>query len=169
MTGKKLFKRRKQREKLEMQSYAYFIDYLRKQIKGKDLFKISQDDTHWVINTNGEAAAISSVCDPLSYALNCSVTPYREKKMIEIDMTQSSRSQTVINYIATALAFVVKTLVFYFLIIFLMSILHMGGWTLLLSKKYLTGVILLAVIASIFNTHHEIAKAKEFNLKALYY
>lgn len=45
----------------------------------------------------------------------------------------------------------------------------MGGWSLLLSKKYLFGVIFLAVAAGLVYSHHEIAQAKEFNLKALYF
>lgn len=43
----------------------------------------------------------------------------------------------------------------------------MGGWSLLLSKKYLFGVIFLAVAAGLIYTHHEIVQAKKFNLKAL--
>lgn len=167
---KRNFIRRKyQREVLDMQSYAYFVDYLRKRLTKEQIFEIKQDNAHWASNTDGKAASIATICNPLSYALNCSVSLKNDKETIEIDSTQSSKTQTVINYIANVFAFLLKTLVFYFLVIFLMSVLHMGGWSLLLSKKYLFGVVFLAVVAGLIYTHHEIVQAKEFNLKALYF
>lgn len=152
-----------------MHSYAYFVDYLRKRLAKEQVFEIKQNNAHWAFNTDGKAASIATICNPLSYALNCSVSPKNDKETIEIDSTQSSKTQTIINYIANVFAFLLKTLVFYFLIILLMSVLHMGGWGLLLSKKYLFGVVFLAVVAGLIYTHHEIVQAKEFNLKALYF
>lgn len=152
-----------------MQSYAYFVDYLKKRLTEEQVFKIKKDNVHWASNTDGEAASIATICNPLSYALNCSVSPKNDKETIEIDSTQSSKTQTVINYVANVFAFLFKTLLFYFLIILLMSILHMGGWSLLLSKKYLFGVIFLAALAGLVYSHHEIVQAKKFNLKALYF
>lgn len=162
-------KKRYQHEVLDIQSYAYFVDYLRKRLAEEQVFEIKQDNAHWASNTDGEAASIATICNPLSYALNCSVSPKNDKETIEIDSTQSSKTQTIINYIANVFAFLLKTLVFYFLIILLMSVLHMGGWGLLLSKKYLFGVVFLAVVTGLIYTHHEIVQAKEFNLKALYF
>lgn len=162
-------KRKYQHEVLDMHSYAYFVDYLRKRLAKEQVFEIKQNNAHWAFNKDGKAASIATICNPLSYALNCSVSPKNDKETIEIDSTQSSKIQTVINYIANVFAFLFKTLLFYFLVIFLMSILHMGGWSLLLSKKYLFGVIFLAVVAGIVYSHHEIVQAKKFNLKALYF
>lgn len=162
-------KRKYQHEVLDMHSYAYFVDYLRKRLAKEQVFEIKQNNAHWAFNTDGKAASIATICNPLSYALNCSVSPKNNKNTIEIDSKQSNKTQTVINYIANILAFLLKTLVFYFLVIFLMSMLHMGGWSLLLSKKYLFGVAFLAVVAGLVYSHHEIAQAKKFNLKALYF
>lgn len=162
-------KRKYQHEVLDMHSYAYFVDYLRKRLAKEQVFEIKQNNAHWAFNTDGKAASIATICNPLSYALNCSVSPKNNKNTIEIDSKQSSKTQTVINSIANILAFLLKTLVFYFLVIFLMSMLHMGGWSLLLSKKYLFGVAFLAVVAGLVYSHHEIAQAKKFNLKALYF
>ena len=162
-------KKRYQHEVLDMQSYAYFVDYLRKRLAEEQVFEIKQDNAHWASNTDGKAASIATICNPLSYALDCSVSPKNDKETIEIDSTQNSKTQTIINYIANIFAFLLKTLVFYFLIILLMSVLHMGGWGLLLSKKYLFSVIFLAVVAGIVYSHHEIVQAKKFNLKALYF
>lgn len=169
MMKKNFFKKKYQHEVLDTQSYAYFVDYLRKHLAEEQVFEIKQDNGHWPSNTEGKAASIATICNPLSYALNCSVSPKSNKNTIEIDSTQSSKTQTVINYIANVFAFLFKTLLFYFLVIFLMSILHMGGWSLLLSKKYLFGVVFLAVVAGLVYSHHEIVQAKKFNLKALYF
>lgn len=162
-------KRKYQHEVLDMQSYAYFVDYLRKRLAEEPVFEIKRNNAHWVSNTDGKAASIGTICNPLSYALNCSVSPKNDKETLEIDSTQSCKTQTAINYVANVFAFLFKTLLFYFLIIFLMSMLHLGGCSLLLSKKYLFGVISLSVAAGFIYSHHEIVQAKKFNLKALYF
>lgn len=163
------FKKKYQEEKLDERSYAYFVDYLRNQLEKNESVTISKTDPHWVKNTEGMAANIASVCSPLSFALDCSVTPDNRNGKILIDKSQTSSSQTVINYCATMLAFSIKTFMMYFFIILLMLILHMGGCHILMSKPYIIGVLLASLIIGVIDAHHDNLKAKKFNSKALYF